>query len=42
MSAVDKNHEAFRHLARIRPLKASQNALSVGFPGIEKSISTPL
>lgn len=34
-SAIDRNHEAFRHSARTRPLKASQNALSVGFPGLE-------
>ena len=41
-SAIDRTHDAFRHSARGRPLKASQNALSVGLPGLEKSIPTPL
>jgi hypothetical protein len=40
-SASDRNHEAFRHSARRRALNASMKALSVGFPDLEKSISTP-
>jgi hypothetical protein len=36
-SASVRNQWAFRHSARNRPLKASLNALSVGFPGREKS-----
>ena len=38
-SAMDRNHEAFRHSARGRLLNASMAALSVGLPGREKSIS---
>jgi hypothetical protein len=34
------NQWAFRHSARRRPLKASMKALSVGFPGREKSSVT--
>jgi hypothetical protein len=36
------NQWAFKHSARNRPSKASMNALSVGFPGLEKSSATPL
>ena len=36
-----KNQAAFKHSCRKRLLKASMNALSVGFPGLEKSNSTP-
>jgi hypothetical protein len=40
-SAIDRNHDALRHSARTRAFNASMKALSVGFPGREKSISTP-
>src|SRR5665213_3034056 len=41
-SAIDRNHNALRHSARTRAFNASMKALSVGFPGREKSISTPV
>jgi len=40
-SASDRNHDALRHSALKQALNASMKALSVGFPGLEKSISTP-
>jgi hypothetical protein len=40
-SAKVMNQFWFRHSVRKRPLNASMNALSVGFPGREKSRTTP-
>jgi hypothetical protein len=37
---MDKNHDAFRHSALRRLLKASMYALSVGVLGRKKSIYT--
>jgi hypothetical protein len=41
-SVIDRNRDALRHSARTRACNASMKASSVGFPGREKSISTPL
>ena len=38
-SAIDRNRDALRHSARNRMLNASMQALLVGVPGLEKSIS---
>jgi hypothetical protein len=39
-SAIDRNQLVFRHSSRKLPLKDSIYALSVGFPGLEKSRMT--
>src|SRR6476620_7185357 len=41
-SSIDKNHAVFRHSSLKVPLNDSQNALSVGFPFLEKSKVTSL
>ena len=41
-SAMDRNHEAFRHFFRQRLLKAAMTALSIGLPGLEKPSSSLL
>ena len=38
---MDKNQLTFRHSSRNDPLNDSIMALSIGFPGLEKSIVTP-
>jgi hypothetical protein len=37
-SAIDRNQEAFRYSCRSRLLNASMKALSLGLPGLEKSV----
>lgn len=41
-SSSDRNQDAFRRSVLSGASKASMYALSVGFPGLEKSSSTPL